>query len=79
MPMEWDDLTRLQPELKLAIFAGMTSTVGGYAPFFSQVPNILGFDIVPPMYEYLLRHQPSLLPPTPSDFVGTYTLSTTWG
>jgi hypothetical protein len=68
-----------QPDLKLGIFAGMSSTVGGYAPFFSDIPNILGFDIVPPFHEYLSRHQPSGLPPNPGDYVGNYTVITTWG
>jgi hypothetical protein len=48
-----------QPDLKLGIFAAMTTTVGGYVPFFSQVPNIIGLDIVPPFYSYLGKHQPS--------------------
>ena len=52
------------------MFAAMTSTVGGYAPFFRDVPNILGLDVVPAMHDYLSRNQPSLLPPAPSDFIG---------
>ena len=76
----YDAFLALQPELKLGIFAAM-STGGGpaYAPFYDDVPEILAFDVMPPLHAYLKQHQPSRLPPNPPEYVGNFSVDTTWG
>ena len=75
----YDAYLAFQPDFKLGMFAAMSTSGGGYAPFFDDVPHILAFDIIPPLNAYMAQHQPSRLPPTVSDFVGNYTLVTHWG
>ena len=59
--------------VKLGLFASMSTGEGREVPFFSDTLSLLGFRWIPLFYEYLMSAtQPSKLPPSPQDYVGTY-------
>ena len=62
----------LQPDLKLGLFASMTTGEGRSVPFFSDVLVELGLKLVPSVLAYLTSVQPTKLPPAPADYLGTY-------
>jgi len=63
----------LQPDLKLGLFASMTTGGSREVPsFFSDVLMTLAFQAAPLMYSYLEGVQPSKLPPSPQDYLGEY-------
>lgn len=63
----------VQPDLKLGLFAAMSTGPGGReVPFFADVLVELGLEVVPAMAKYLQNVQPSKLPPVPEAFCGTY-------
>ena len=45
----------VQPELKLGLFAAMSTGESRVAPFFSDVLSLLGMGVVPHFYEYLSK------------------------
>ena len=63
----------IQPDMKLGIFATMSTGSSREGPFFTDTITAFAFGLLPKFYDYLVAQpQPSRLPPSPDDFVGVY-------
>ena len=63
----------IQPDMKLGIFATMSTGSSREGPFFTDTITAFAFGLLPKFYDYLVAQpQPSRLPPSPADFVGVY-------
>ena len=63
----------LQPDMKLGIFATMSTGSSREGPFFTDTITAFAFGLLPKFYDFLVAQpHPSRLPPSPDDFVGMY-------